>query len=137
MSRKTQPTILCLAHLGWDNVWQRPQQLLSRLAQHYPVIYVNEPFMTTPEAEPHLKSVAMGGNVSAWQPFFPDRQDVRDSWEENYMELVKNLLLDQQLVHQNGVLAAAQPLILWFYTPYPVLLPGSFPRRPGGVRCHG
>ncbi len=127
MSRKTQPTILCLAHLGWDNVWQRPQQLLSRLAQHYPVIYVNEPFMTTPEAEPHLKSVAMGGNVSAWQPFFPDRQDVRDRWQENYMELVKNLLLDQQLVHQNGVLAAAQPLILWFYTPTPYYFLDHFP----------
>ena len=41
----TQPAILCLAHLGWDYVWQRPQHLLSRLARHYPVAYVTAPWI--------------------------------------------------------------------------------------------
>lgn len=127
MNSSTRPTILCLAHLGWDNVWQRPQHILSRLAHHYPVIYVNEPFLSPANEEPHLKLVASGGNVSAWQPFFPQRKDVLESWPEQYVALVKQLLLDQQLVHQNGVLAAAQPLILWFYTPTPHYFLDHFP----------
>jgi len=122
-----QPTLLCLAHLGWDNVWQRPQQILSRLARYYRVIYVNEPFLTSAEGEPHLRSVASVGNVSAWQPFFPERKEVLEQWRENYLALVKKLLLDQELVHQNGVLSAARPLILWFYTPTPYYFLEHFP----------
>jgi glycosyltransferase involved in cell wall biosynthesis len=32
--------ILVHCHLSWDNVWQRPQQFLSRLAQTHPVLFV-------------------------------------------------------------------------------------------------
>ena len=36
--------IVCVSHLGWDWVWQRPQQLLSRLAaEGHRVLYVEEP----------------------------------------------------------------------------------------------
>ena len=35
--------LVCLSHLWWDSVWQRPQHLLSRLARHYPVLWVEEP----------------------------------------------------------------------------------------------
>ncbi len=38
-----QPDLVCLSHLWWDSVWQRPQQLLSRLARHYRVLWVEEP----------------------------------------------------------------------------------------------
>jgi hypothetical protein len=32
--------LICFCHLGWDWVWQRPQQFLSRLAQRRPVLFV-------------------------------------------------------------------------------------------------
>jgi glycosyltransferase involved in cell wall biosynthesis len=32
--------IIAFCHLGWDGVWQRPQQFLSRLAQTHPVLFV-------------------------------------------------------------------------------------------------
>jgi glycosyltransferase involved in cell wall biosynthesis len=32
--------IICFCHLGWDWVWQRPQQFLSRLARQHPVLFV-------------------------------------------------------------------------------------------------
>jgi glycosyltransferase involved in cell wall biosynthesis len=32
--------IIAICHLGWDWVWQRPQQFLSRLAKHHPVLFV-------------------------------------------------------------------------------------------------
>ncbi len=38
-----QADLVCVSHLFWDWVWQRPQHLLSRLARHYPVLYVEEP----------------------------------------------------------------------------------------------
>ena len=28
------PDLICLSHLRWDFVWQRPQQLISRLAKY-------------------------------------------------------------------------------------------------------
>jgi len=110
-----------------EPVWQRPQQILSRLAQHYSVIYVNEPFLTSLEEEPHLKSVAVQGNVSAWQPFFPNRKEVVENWQENYVALVKNLIWEQQLPYQNGGTAAAPPLIFWYYTPAPYYFLDHFP----------
>ena len=38
-----QPDLVCLSHLWWDSVWQRPHQLLSRLARHYRVLWVDQP----------------------------------------------------------------------------------------------
>jgi protoporphyrinogen oxidase/glycosyltransferase involved in cell wall biosynthesis len=36
-------SILVFSHLRWDFVFQRPQQVLSRLAQHYRVFFFEEP----------------------------------------------------------------------------------------------
>src|SRR3989337_182129 len=33
------------SHLRWDFVWQRPQQLLSRMAATAPVLFVEEPIV--------------------------------------------------------------------------------------------
>lgn len=38
-----QVDLVCVSHLWWDWVWQRPQHLLSRLAQQGRVLYVEEP----------------------------------------------------------------------------------------------
>ncbi len=37
------PELVCLSHLWWDWVWQRPQHLISRLAHRYPVLWAEEP----------------------------------------------------------------------------------------------
>ena len=37
------PTILVFSHLRWDFVYQRPQHLLSRLAEHYKICFFEEP----------------------------------------------------------------------------------------------
>ena len=39
--------IIVHSHLRWDFVWQRPQQLLSRLVAHHPVLFVEEPADST------------------------------------------------------------------------------------------
>jgi len=118
-SPDSKPVILCLAHLAWDFVWQRPQQVLSRLAAHYPVYYVNEPWIET-AAAPHLRLVDQADNLLAYQPIFPDgRRDIIEDWQNSYVDLVTQLLVDESVVFQNGHLKSARPLILWFYTPIP------------------
>src|SRR4051812_26956298 len=35
--------IVVHSHLRWDFVWQRPQQILARLAASHPVAFIEEP----------------------------------------------------------------------------------------------
>jgi glycosyltransferase involved in cell wall biosynthesis len=115
-----KPAILCLSHLAWDFVWQRPQHLLSRLARHYSVLYVNEPQLTTAQSRPYLERVADTSGVKAWQPFFPDRRDILEDWRNVYIRLVQELLLDQGWLRRNRTgLATTRPFIVWFYSPTP------------------
>lgn len=118
---KPGPGILCLSHLGWDHVWQRPQHILSRMAQHYPVLYVNEPALTEDAgAEPTLEQVAADGQLSAWQPLFPVDDGTVERWRELYVEMVKDLLVAQGWARGAGKgWQLERPLILWFYTPTP------------------
>lgn len=115
------PGVLCLSHLAWDHVWQRPQQILSRLAHHYPVLYVAEPEISrSPMGEPRLEMVADDGQLRAWRPVFPDRSDILDGWRESYIRIVQDLLRREGWIDQDPKeLVATRPLITWFYTPIP------------------
>src|SRR5215471_8022112 len=37
------PDVVCLSHLRWDFVFQRPQHLLTRFARNARVFYIEEP----------------------------------------------------------------------------------------------
>jgi glycosyltransferase involved in cell wall biosynthesis len=123
--------ILCLSHLGWDYVWQRPQQILSRLAHRYPVAYINEPrIAASPGGQPRLELVVARGGLTAWQPVYPDRDDVIGRWRELYGDLVRDLLVDLGWARsEGGALVADRPLVLWFYTPTPWYLLDRVPAR--------
>jgi UDP-galactopyranose mutase len=47
--------LVCISHLRWDFVWQRPQHLLSRFAQQYRVLFVEEPISSTEISKPRLE----------------------------------------------------------------------------------
>lgn len=66
---KTMQTIIVFSHLSWDFVWQRPQHLLSRLAQHFAVIFVEEPVYSPGAAR--MEITAPAANVSVWRPHTP------------------------------------------------------------------
>ena len=36
-------TLIVFSHLRWDFVYQRPQHLMSRLARHYRIFFIEEP----------------------------------------------------------------------------------------------
>src|SRR5204862_765411 len=52
--------IICMSHLRWDFVFQRPQHLMTRLARDHRVFFVEEP--RHGEGEPRLETrIAEGG----------------------------------------------------------------------------
>ena len=57
-------------HLRWDFVWQRPQQLLSRLARHHPVLFVEDAMHADVDA-PTLAVTEPHPNVVRVVPLLP------------------------------------------------------------------
>lgn len=108
--------LICISHLRWDFVWQRPQQLLSRLAQHYRVHFVEEPVTDTEIEHPYLETYP--GRTPGAQPVtvvrlhYPSKEHY---WighqDERTQQRYERLLLDY--------LEAEEILdpILWLYTP--------------------
>jgi UDP-galactopyranose mutase len=47
--------LICISHLRWDFVWQRPQHLLSRLAQQHRILFVEEPMTCLEVTKPRLE----------------------------------------------------------------------------------
>jgi UDP-galactopyranose mutase len=52
----TSETIICLSHLRWNFVYQRPQHLLIRCARHHRVVFVEEPLYDAGEPELELRA---------------------------------------------------------------------------------
>ncbi len=106
--------LICISHLRWDFVWQRPQHLLSRLAQQYRVVFVEEPVTTVDETEPRL-DVFPGQNspnltvIRLVQPVEAHRWIGHGDplTQQTYARLLLNYLQAE---------GYTQPL-LWLYTP--------------------
>src|ERR1700712_690218 len=58
------PVLLCLSHLRWDFVFQRPQHLMTRPASVYRVIFFEEP-VEAPVGQGRVRKrvIAEGGVV--------------------------------------------------------------------------
>lgn len=127
MTETTTPALICLSHLAWDFVWQRPQQILSRLAEHYPMLYINEPDVADID-DLRLDPVAATESMSAWQLTIPNREPELSQWRRLYRDTVRTLLLRHGWVEETEEgLAALRPLILWFYTPTPYYMADFIP----------
>ncbi|HEX6292393.1 MAG TPA: glycosyltransferase [Herpetosiphonaceae bacterium] len=101
-------TLLCLSHLKWDHVWQRPQQLTTRFAQYCRVIYVDPPEIMSGYEHPQLRAQPGAAGVRVLQPIFP--MALIDTPGHSYQELWVALL--------PAVLDLAGPnTILWVFSP--------------------
>jgi UDP-galactopyranose mutase len=97
-------TIVVFSHLRWDFVFQRPQHLLSRLAQHYPVLFVEEPVHDN--GVPFMERMNPATNVTVCRAHTPiDAIGFHDD----------QLRLLQPMVAQ--LLPPGEQVIAWFYTP--------------------
>jgi glycosyltransferase involved in cell wall biosynthesis len=100
------PDLVCFAHLHWDFVWQRPQHLLSRFAQHGRVFYVEDPFFHPDQVEPHLEIKERQNGLKVVVPHLPHGLNQQAS------ELIQEALLAHYFVEQK-----IEKYVFWYYTP--------------------
>ncbi len=107
--------LVVASHLRWSFVWQRPQQLLSRLANHRRILFVEEPIYTdSSEAEVSaLEQVAP--NITVLTPRIPHpAQPGASIWSDKER-------IAKQVRHAVSLLEFDRKA-LWFYTPMPEFL---------------
>ena len=97
-------TILVFSHLRWDFVYQRPQHLLSRLAEHYKIIFFEEPVFRPDEFG--VDKSTPQPNVTVCKPYTPvDLPGFHDDHLPFLKKIVRELVSD------------GNEYIAWFYTP--------------------
>ena len=99
------PTLLCLSHLRWSFVYQRPQHLMSRFARDFNVLFFEEP-IPTEDAQPWLEVRPEEDGVQVLIPRLPQ------GCEGEMALRIQRDLLDGYL-DKLGV----KELMLWYYTP--------------------
>jgi UDP-galactopyranose mutase len=107
-----RPVLLCLSHLRWDFVFQRPQHLMTRAAGDHEVIFFEEPIEEA-GAVPRLDVAPRPGGVTRVVPVLPSG-------------LSAELVVAAQRALLDGLLAArsGRPLVAWFYTPMALAFAG-------------
>ena len=97
--------MVCFSHLRWDFVFQRPQHLLTRLAESVNVFYLEEP-ITTNTGFPHYTYVSRGHQVTVITPQLPVGLT-----NEASLEIEKQLFTDFMAEH------VLSDYGFWYYTP--------------------
>ncbi|WP_161890999.1 glycosyltransferase family 1 protein [Pontibacter russatus] len=99
------PDVVCLSHLRWDFVYQRPQHLLSRFAHCARVYFVEEPMFEDTDV-PYLNVSEREGGVQVAVPRLPHGFNPEQA-ESAQRELLDELLKEQEI----------NRYALWYYTP--------------------
>jgi len=94
------PLLVCHCHLRWDWVFQRPQQLLSRLARHWRVLVEEETVFD--DRAPGLDVLEVAEGVTVLRPHRPATR------EHDLAGLVERHV---------AMVRGARPLVRWFYSP--------------------
>jgi len=102
---KTASDLVCLSHLRWNFVYQRPQHLLSRFAQNQRVFFVEEPIIESDAVE-RLDISNPTSGVWVAVPHLPT------GLSETEINAAQQRLLDGLLAQYN-----IHHYICWYYTP--------------------
>jgi len=107
------------SHLRWDFVWQRPQQLLSRMAGTARVVFVEEPVFADDVAEEAGQLVVTEPCAGVTRVVPRLGRALCGSYDAAIAAV--HALLDRER-ESGGVLGEAdtRPVVQWFYTPMPV-----------------
>lgn len=105
-SQTTTPEdLVCLSHLRWGFVYQRPQHLLTRFAKHQRVFFVEEPVPTSGVPRIRMQQCPESG-VNICVPEIPG--DLSHASHDTIMKLLLNNLMAEQRISD---------FLLWYYTP--------------------
>ena len=122
---KLNAPIIVHSHLRWDFVWQRPQQLMSRLSERAPILFVEEPLYQGDSA-PRLELTWPLPTVCRAVPVLAE--SLRHLYD-NSITIIRELL--RREMSADGALGDEydQP-VQWFYTPMPApAMIGAFGER--------
>lgn len=97
------PDMICLSHLRWNFVYQRPQHLISRFAKNGRVFYFEEPIFV--DDEMRLEINEEESNLFVCIPFIT--HDDRKNAAEIQREMLDSLIDNDEI----------EDFLLWFYTP--------------------
>ncbi len=100
-----RPLMLCLSHLRWGFVYQRPQHLMSRLAQSYDVLFFEEPLFAE-HVQPQLLASQPAHGVTVLVPRLP-----AGTPHEQVIAMQRDLLDGYLAQHRDA------ELLLWYLTP--------------------
>jgi UDP-galactopyranose mutase len=109
--------IVCLSHLRWNFVFQRPQHLLSRAAREGRVLFLEESVACDGEAALEVRD---HDGVLVGVPRLP--RQIRDTTATTLLKSLVSQALTQWMPH---------PYVLWYYTP--MALPFTTHLRPAAV----
>jgi glycosyltransferase involved in cell wall biosynthesis len=132
-----QIDLICVSHLWWDWVWQRPQQLLSRLARDWRVLWVDEPRLQIGPPGDHFAIIDVAPNIRVARlvgggdpPTFRRRlNEALEHTSARAFHVSENITkaglgftssLQERLEREVSVAVASwrrNPLVLWLYTP--------------------
>ena len=96
--------LICVSHLRWNFVFQRPQHLMSRYAKGRRVFFVEEPLFDD-EAHPRISMETHDG-VTVVVPKFPK------TYGPDQAILAQRAVMNQ-LIETNAITG----YVLWYYTP--------------------
>src|SRR5690606_23133121 len=102
----TPPALIVLSQRRWEFVFQRPQHLMTRLASHYRIYFVEEPRLSDGAANLETRTVAPNLTVCV-----PQTAIAAPGFHDDQLPALEMLLED--LVEREGL---QQPLV-WLYTP--------------------
>ncbi|MDQ6694589.1 MAG: UDP-galactopyranose mutase, partial [Chloroflexota bacterium] len=105
--RQNLEPIIVFSHLRWDFVYQRPQHLLSRIAAHRPVYFIEEPIFDG-DNPAHWDFDRPAENVLVCRPRTPVEQ-----WGFNKEQMPYFAPLLRELVQQEKL----DSYVVWLYTP--------------------
>lgn len=96
--------VVCLSHLRWDFVFQRPQQLMTRCGRERRVFFVEEPVFEGDHTHLELRMSSQGVQIAV--PFLPVGLTEEEA-EGQQKKLLADLFAQQHI----------DKYVLWYYTP--------------------
>jgi UDP-galactopyranose mutase len=98
------PDLICLSHLRWDSIYQRPHQVMRRFANERRIFFFEEPLFDNNQK--WLKVRAVEPNIWVVTPHLP-RGLARQNSSRALEQMIDDLVAAYHIVTP----------VLWYYTP--------------------
>jgi UDP-galactopyranose mutase len=97
--------IICLSHLRWNFVYQRPQHLLSRFSKSHRIFFIEEPVF---DARADYNEISKDDHNNVWIVV----PHVKNNLSEGESTVRQKILLDSLFIKMN-----ITEYVLWYYSP--------------------